>query len=170
MDAGLAKFIEGLPKIELHLHIEGSLEPELMFELAERNRVELLNMAGNPYRDVEEIRAAYQFGNLQEFLDLYYLGMSVLQTEQDFYDLTAAYLRKNSVPKTSRIRRFFSIPKPTRSAASNLQQPCKRQSSAPWPRRARNSESARNSSCLFCDTRARPTPLKPWSRRRRTWR
>ncbi|WP_151671800.1 adenosine deaminase [Nitrincola schmidtii] len=77
-----------LPKAELHLHIEGSLEPELMFTLAKRNGIRL------SYASVEEIRQAYQFQNLQEFLDLYYQGMSVLQTEQDFYDLTWAYLQR----------------------------------------------------------------------------
>lgn len=76
------------PKVELHLHIEGSLEPELMFALAERNGITL------PYADIEAVRNAYQFGNLQEFLDLYYQGMSVLQTEEDFYDLTWAYLKR----------------------------------------------------------------------------
>jgi len=76
------------PKVELHLHIEGSLEPELMFALAERNGITL------PYDDIEAVRQAYQFGNLQEFLDLYYQGMSVLQTEDDFYDLTWAYLKR----------------------------------------------------------------------------
>ncbi|WP_127555714.1 adenosine deaminase [Saccharospirillum alexandrii] len=76
------------PKVELHLHIEGSLEPELMFALAERNGITL------PYADIEAVREAYQFGNLQEFLDLYYQGMSVLQTEADFYDLTWAYLKR----------------------------------------------------------------------------
>jgi adenine deaminase len=81
-------FIAGLPKAELHLHIEGSLEPEMMFALAERNKVPL------PYADVESLRAAYSFTQLQDFLDLYYQGMSVLQTEQDFYDLTLAYLRR----------------------------------------------------------------------------
>jgi adenine deaminase len=107
MAQGLAKFIEGLPKIELHLHIEGSLEPELMFDLAARNGVELLNRAGAPYRNVEEIRAAYQFGNLQEFLDLYYQGMSVLRTERDFYDLTAAYLRKIASQNVTHAEIFF---------------------------------------------------------------
>ena len=77
-----------LPKAELHLHIEGSLEPELMFTLAKRNGIQL------SYSSVEEVRQAYQFNNLQEFLDLYYQGMSVLQTEQDFYDLTWAYLQR----------------------------------------------------------------------------
>src|SRR5690554_5251530 len=79
-------FIRSLPKVELHLHIEGTLEPELMFRLAERNGVTL------PYPDVEAVRAAYQFEDLQSFLDLYYQGAQVLLEEQDFYDLTWAYL------------------------------------------------------------------------------
>lgn len=80
--------IQALPKAELHLHIEGTFEPELMFALATRNGVAL------PYSNVEEIRAAYQFENLQSFLDLYYQAASVLLVEQDFYDLTMAYLNK----------------------------------------------------------------------------
>ena len=77
-----------LPKAELHLHIEGTLEPEMAFLLAERNRVQL------PYPNVEVLRAAYAFNNLQEFLNVYYSGMSVLRTERDFYDLTWAYLQR----------------------------------------------------------------------------
>lgn len=77
-----------LPKAELHLHIEGTLEPELMFELAGRNHLAL------PYPDVEAVRAAYVFADLQSFLDIYYAGCEVLQTERDFHDLTAAYLRR----------------------------------------------------------------------------
>lgn len=88
MTTDLATFINGLPKIELHLHLEGSLEPELMFALARRNRVDI------PFKTVEDIRAAYKFQNLQGFLDIYYQGMNVLKTEQDFYDLTMAYLTK----------------------------------------------------------------------------
>jgi adenosine deaminase len=84
----MRSFIENMPKAELHLHIEGSLEPELMFELAKRNKVKL------PYNSVEEVRAAYQFNNLQDFLDIYYAGTKVLVTEQDFYDLTWAYFVK----------------------------------------------------------------------------
>ena len=80
------QLIRDLPKAELHIHIEGSLEPEMMFELAQRNGVEL------PYADVASIRDAYRFDCLQDFLDLYYQGMSVLLTKQDFYDLTWAYL------------------------------------------------------------------------------
>jgi adenosine deaminase len=77
-----------LPVAELHLHIEGTLQPELIFELAERNGLEL------PYGDVEELRAKYKFTDLQSFLDLYYANMAVLQTEQDFADMTRAYLKR----------------------------------------------------------------------------
>jgi len=80
-------FIEGLPKAELHLHIEGTLEPEMMIDLAERNGVALA------YASLEEVHAAYEFENLQSFLDLYYQGMAVLLHEQDFYDLAYAYLK-----------------------------------------------------------------------------
>tara|TARA_R110002072_G_scaffold63634_1_gene158091 strand:+ start:2687 stop:3694 length:1008 start_codon:yes stop_codon:yes gene_type:complete len=81
-------FIRRLPKAELHLHIEGSFEPELMFEIARRNDVAL------PYQTVDDLKAAYDFADLQAFLDLYYAGMSVLLKEQDFYDLTAAYMQR----------------------------------------------------------------------------
>ena len=84
----MATFIEGMPKAELHLHIEGTLEPELKFELAARNGVEL------PYKTVEEAVAAYDFDSLTTFLVGYYEGMGVLQQEQDFYDLVMAYFRK----------------------------------------------------------------------------
>ena len=84
----LAHFIHGLPKAELHLHLEGTLEPELKFELAARNGVAL------PYRSAAEMRAAYEFDDLASFLAVYYEGMSVLLREQDFYDLAAAYFRK----------------------------------------------------------------------------
>ena len=84
----ITSFIDGLPKAELHLHIEGTLEPELMFRIAERNRFE------HPYDSVEDLRAAYDFSNLQDFLDIYYQGMKVLTEPQDFYDLTWAYLEK----------------------------------------------------------------------------
>ena len=97
----LQSFIKSLPKAELHLHIEGSLEPEMMFELARRNDVTL------PYASVEDIRAAYDFNNLQEFLDLYYAGMSVLQTRQDFYDLTYAYLKRVHEDNCRHVEIFF---------------------------------------------------------------
>ncbi len=81
-------FIRKIPKAELHVHIEGSLEPEMLFALSQRNSCVL------PYRSVQEVRAAYKFQNLQSFLELYYAGANVLQTKQDFYDLTWAYLQK----------------------------------------------------------------------------
>ncbi len=84
----LARFVSALPKAELHLHIEGTFEPELMFEIARRNNVRI------PYKSVDEVRAAYRFGNLQDFLDIYYAGAGVLRTERDFYELTRAYLKK----------------------------------------------------------------------------
>lgn len=80
--------IDQLPKVELHCHIEGTFEPELMFAIAERNGIEL------PYSSVEALHEAYQFTRLQDFLDIYYQGMNVLQKEQDFYDLTMSYLKK----------------------------------------------------------------------------
>jgi adenosine deaminase len=86
--ADLANLIAALPKAELHLHLEGTFEPELMFALAARNRVRL------PYGSVDALRDAYRFANLQAFLDIYYQGAAVLLTEQDFYDLTWAYLAK----------------------------------------------------------------------------
>jgi len=84
----LERLIERIPKAELHIHIEGSLEPELMFELAGGNRLKL------PYKSVADARKAYEFSNLQSFLELYYQGVSVLLDERDFYDLTWAYLSK----------------------------------------------------------------------------
>lgn len=96
-----AAFIAGLPKAELHLHIEGSLEPELMFALAQRNHVAI------PFASVEEVRAAYAFSNLQDFLDIYYQGMGVLHTEQDFYDLTAAYLARAHADAVRHVEIFF---------------------------------------------------------------
>lgn len=90
-----------LPKAELHIHIEGSLEPEMMFALAQRNGLAL------PYDSVEAVRAAYQFENLQSFLDLYYAGAQVLQTEQDFYDLTWAYLQKCAAQAVRHSEIFF---------------------------------------------------------------
>jgi len=96
-----AAFIAGLPKAELHLHIEGSLEPEMMFELAQRNAVAI------PFASVEEVRAAYAFSNLQDFLDIYYQGMGVLHREQDFYDLTAAYLARANADAVRHAEIFF---------------------------------------------------------------
>jgi adenosine deaminase len=84
----LATFIEGMPKAELHVHLEGTLEPDLKFELAARNGLDL------PYGSADEMRAGYRFDDLPSFLAVYYEGMSVLLTEQDFYDLAMAYFRK----------------------------------------------------------------------------
>jgi len=97
----LKQLAASLPKAELHIHIEGSLEPELMFKLAERNQVKL------PYPDVESITKAYNFNCLQDFLDLYYQGMSVLQTEQDFHDLTWAYLQRCQAQNVVHSEIFF---------------------------------------------------------------
>ena len=86
--AELRDFVRRLPKAELHLHIEGTLEPEMIFALAERNGVDLA------YESIDDLRAAYAFTDLQSFLNLYYAGASVLITEEDFYDLTRAYLER----------------------------------------------------------------------------
>lgn len=94
-------FVRLLPKTELHLHLEGSLEPELMFELAARNGVQL------PYASVEEVRAAYDFHNLQSFLDIYYQCADVLRTEQDFFDLTWAYLLRCQEDGVVHVEPFF---------------------------------------------------------------
>src|SRR5690554_6260000 len=94
-------WLNALLKAELHMHLEGSLEPELMFQLAERNRIKL------PWDCVETLRSAYDFNNLQEFLDIYYQGANVLQTEQDFYDLTWAYLKKCEEQNVIHVEPFF---------------------------------------------------------------
>ncbi|HJW39646.1 MAG TPA: adenosine deaminase [Rhizomicrobium sp.] len=97
----LSRFIAGLPKAELHLHIEGSLEPELMFALARRNRIAI------PFKTVEDVRAAYSFSKLQDFLDIYYQGAAVLRTEEDFFDLTAAYLKRVVADGARHVEVFF---------------------------------------------------------------
>ncbi|KKC99311.1 adenosine deaminase [Photobacterium halotolerans] len=97
----MTSFITGLPKVELHLHIEGSLEPELMFALAERNKIAI------PFNSPDEVRAAYQFHNLQSFLDIYYQGANVLIHEQDFYDLTWAYLLRCKADHVVHTEIFF---------------------------------------------------------------
>ena len=97
----MKEFIKHLPKAELHLHIEGTLEPEMMFELAQRNNIDL------PYESVSEVKEAYNFDNLQSFLDIYYQGSQVLQTEQDFYDLTWAYLEKAAKQNVRHTEIFF---------------------------------------------------------------
>ena len=97
----LAAFVRGLPKAELHLHIEGSLEPEQMFEFARRNGVAL------PFASVEEVRAAYAFSNLQDFLDIYYQGAQVLLKEADFHDLGMAYFRRIAADGARHAEIFF---------------------------------------------------------------
>ncbi len=97
----MKKWLAEIPKAELHLHLEGSLEPEMLFRLAGRNHIRL------PWDSVESLRQAYAFNNLQEFLDLYYQGAAVLQTEQDFYDLTWAYLLKCQEQNVVHTEPFF---------------------------------------------------------------
>jgi adenosine deaminase len=99
--SAVTDFISKLPKAELHLHIEGTLEPEMMFALAARNRIEL------PYASVDQLRSAYTFENLQGFLDPYYQGMSVLLRAQDFYDLTRGYLEKAHAQNVLHAEIFF---------------------------------------------------------------
>ncbi|MFI4852181.1 MAG: adenosine deaminase [Gimesia chilikensis] len=94
-------FIAALPKAELHLHIEGTLEPELAFQLADKNQVSL------PFASVDEMRAAYDFQDLQSFLDLYYASISVVCTEEDFHDLTLAYLKKAASQNVRHTEIFF---------------------------------------------------------------
>lgn len=97
----LDAFIAGLPKAELHMHIEGSLEPEMMFALAARNRVAI------PFADVESLRAAYRFSRLQDFLDIYYQGAAVLRTEADFADLALAYFARAAADNVRHAEIFF---------------------------------------------------------------
>ncbi|MFC5473856.1 adenosine deaminase [Paraherbaspirillum soli] len=101
LPADLKSFIEDMPKAELHLHIEGTLEPELLFALAQRNNVKLA------YDSVDALRAAYDFSDLQSFLDLYYAGAAVLQTEQDFYEMTAAYIARSRADNVRHSEIFF---------------------------------------------------------------
>ncbi|MEL7031186.1 MAG: adenosine deaminase [Pseudomonadota bacterium] len=97
----LNALIAALPKAELHLHLEGSLEPEQLMQFAARNQVDL------PFKTLEEVKAAYNFSNLQDFLDIYYQGMSVLQTEADFHDLTDAYLKRCQADNVRHVEVFF---------------------------------------------------------------
>jgi adenosine deaminase len=101
MDENLKRYIESIPKAELHVHIEGTFEPELMFEMATRNSIALR------YGSVEEVRNAYRFNNLQDFLDIYYAAASVLVHEEDFYDLTASYLRRALADNVIHTEIFF---------------------------------------------------------------
>ena len=100
-DVPSRSFLEKLPKCELHVHLEGTLEADLLFQLAQRNAVPL------NYASVEELKQAYKFKNLQEFLDLYYRGAAVLQKQQDFDDLTWAYLLKCQQEAVGHVEVFF---------------------------------------------------------------
>ena len=95
------ELIRALPKAELHVHIEGTFEPELMFAIAQRNQIEI------PYKSVEEVKQAYNFHNLQSFLDIYYSGANVLVHEQDFYDLAWAYFEKCAEDQVVHTEMFF---------------------------------------------------------------
>ena len=97
----LNRLISALPKAELHLHLEGSLEPEQLMQFAQRNNVDI------PFKTLAEVKAAYNFSNLQDFLDIYYQGMSVLQTEADFHDLTDAYLQRCAADNVRHVEVFF---------------------------------------------------------------
>lgn len=100
-DLSIKEFYEQIPKAELHLHIEGTFEPELMFEIAQRNAIEL------KYKTVEDLKKAYNFSNLQDFLDIYYEGAGVLIKEVDFYDLTMAYLTKVNSENVTHVEIMF---------------------------------------------------------------
>ena len=95
------EFICGMPKAELHVHIEGTLEPQLMVAIAERNKIKL------PYKSVEDVRKAYTFKDLPSFLEIYYSGIRVLLTEQDFYETTWSYLKKASSQHIRHTEMFF---------------------------------------------------------------
>ncbi len=97
----MKEFISGLPKAELHLHIEGTLEPELMFALAKRNQIKL------PFQEISEVKAAYQFADLQSFLKIYYQATQVLLHEEDFFDLTWEYIKKINTQNVQHVEIFF---------------------------------------------------------------
>lgn len=101
MDRNIKSFIDSIPKTELHLHLEGTFEPELMIEIAQRNGLKI------KYASIQELKAAYEFNNLQEFLDIYYEGANVLIEEKDFYDLTWAYLQKVQSQNVVHVEVFF---------------------------------------------------------------
>src|SRR3954465_1476643 len=97
----LPQLLARMPKAELHIHIEGSLEPELIFEMSRRNAIAI------PYKSIDELRGAYAFSNLQSFLDIYYAGASVLIKEQDFFDMAWAYLQRAKADNVVRAEIFF---------------------------------------------------------------
>ncbi|HIP48007.1 MAG TPA: adenosine deaminase [Lutibacter sp.] len=97
----MKQYIENIPKAELHIHIEGTFEPELLFKIAKRNNISI------PFKSVDELRKAYEFDCLQDFLDIYYQGAKVLQTEEDFYDLTYTYFEKCAVQNVKHTEIMF---------------------------------------------------------------
>ena len=129
MNPTLADKIARAPKAELHIHIEGSLEPELMFALAQRNGVALA------YAVVEALRAAYEFTDLQSFLDIYYAGASVLLHEQDFYDMAMAYCERAPRRQRACTPRSSSTRRPTPRAASPMRDGDRRASTRALRRR-----------------------------------
>lgn len=153
--------IDALPKAELHLHIEGSLEPEMLFALAERNAVAI------PFASVEEVRAAYDFSNLQDFLDIYYQGMSVLLHEQDFFDLTFAYLERAHADAVRHVEIFFDPQGHTERVLPSTPQLvgyCARST-----RGRRVSGSAIGSLCASCAIWMRRLPLRHFARPSLGW-
>ena len=140
----LPDLLRRMPKAELHIHIEGSLEPELIFALAARNSIAI------PYADVNALRKAYAFTNLQSFLDIYYAGASVLITSQDFYDMTLGLSGQGRRRQRAAHRNFLRSADPYGAR-------CRHGDRHRWPAprlrgmRRKNSVSARRSSCVFCD-------------------
>ena len=124
-EIAVSPFIANLPKAELHMHLEGSLEPETLIALAQRNGIAL------PYADADALRRAYAFDNLQSFLDLYYLGLTVLQTGADFYQMTAAYLSRAAQRERSSRRGVHQ------SAGTSAARDCDRAGHRKYPRRLR---------------------------------
>lgn len=141
-----------LPKAELHLHIEGTLEPELILEMAERNGIVL------PFPTLESLRAQYEFTDLQSFLNLYYANMAVLITEADFADMTRAYLRRAQAAGVRHAEIMFD-PQPTWPVALNLQQ-LSAASRQPWLQARPILASARGSSPHFCGMNRKPQPWR----------
>ena len=151
-----------IPKAELHLHIEGTLEPELAFELAARNGIEL------PYADTEELRKAYLFDDLQSFLNLYYSLMTVLRTEEDFAALADAYLARAAAQGVRHAEIFFD-PQAHIARGRVDRHGGRRACGARWPRARSGTASPPRSSCASCAT-SRPSRRCPrWRRRGRTW-
>ena len=149
----MIELIKKLPKAALHLHIEGSLEPELMFRLAKKNNIDI------PYNDIEDVRRAYNFTNLQTFLDIYYAGANVLMTKDDFYDLTWEYILKCVEDNVIHTEIFFDPQ--THTARGVPLQPLLRASKRHSMMLKKNMASLLVSSCVFCAIYRKKRPLKP---------